>query len=320
MVILRFAVVGIMAQATMAGTIAVRREHTCATRDPSPEEQGLWKRQQNEVDNGRSIELGAAFHFCCVSETDCPSDGIAKNEINVMNEFYAPAQINFKLQNTSRIIDASCGQTDVTDQATMDNLKMKSHQGDVGTLNIVYVPTNEGPGAKGYCVIPPPSDNIGQIFGRKDGCVVATSTLPGQSRFGGDDKDVTSVHEAGHWLGLQHWNEGNGGPGFNRRQTGGTRNIMVPFQITGQGIKYQFDQSQIPIRFPKGMMARNPALGVPPISRGVRDFHKVLRALEMGKILQALATRGILLALAISKVALHRDSLKTLKTSTARGF
>ncbi|KAF4511729.1 hypothetical protein G6O67_003501 [Ophiocordyceps sinensis] len=245
MMILCFAVAGFLTQTTMAGTMAVG-QHTCATRDLSPEEQGLWKRQRNEEDNGREIELGAAFHFCCVSEADCPSDELAKQEIKVMNEFYAPAQIRFKIDNTTRIIDAVCEQTDVTDQATMDMLKVQSHQGSVATLNIVYVPTNQGPGAKGYCVIPPPSDNIGQIFGRKDGCVVATSTLPGQSRYG-DDKDVTSVHEAGHWLGLQHWNEGGGsGRPFNRRQTGGTQNIMVPYQITGQGIKYQFDQSQIP--------------------------------------------------------------------------
>lgn len=158
---------------------------------------------------------------------------MAKNEINVMNEHYAPAKIKFNLKNTTQINDPSCSRTDVTDATTMDNFKAQSHTGGTDTLNIVYVPTNEGPGTKGICIIPPPDGNIASSVGDKDGCVVATSTLPGQAKdSGGDGKDVTSVHEAGHWLSLEHTTESSGsGYGSRRRQSGETRNIMEPVQM-----------------------------------------------------------------------------------------
>ncbi|KJZ72202.1 hypothetical protein HIM_08467 [Hirsutella minnesotensis 3608] len=239
---LRFLLAGSMAQVAMAGAIP-SGGRICGTQDLTAQNDSVWATQERVADNGSVIELNAAFHFCCVSNDECPSDEVAKHEIEVMNRHYDPAQIKFHLQNTTRMYDARCGQTSVTDQAYMDSLKEQTHQGGTNTLNIVYVPTNKGPGTKGYCVIPPASNNIRQIFGRKDGCVVSDSTLPGNGR--GSDNDVTSVHEAGHWLGLQHWNE-NRGPGFSRRQMGQTRNIMDAWQITGSGIKYEFAQSQIP--------------------------------------------------------------------------
>ncbi|KJZ74199.1 hypothetical protein HIM_06430 [Hirsutella minnesotensis 3608] len=239
---------GLLASTSMAGPVAPPVEHNCATENVSPEIRSLWARQQSsQPDNGQDIELGAVFHFCCSSQSNCPTDDVANNGIKVMNEFYAPAKLKFNLRNTTRINDPICSQTDVTDTNTMDSLKAQSHQGGTDTLNIVYVPTNEGPGTKGVCIIPPPSNDIAASVGDKDGCVVALSTLPGQAKKGqGDPKDVTSVHEAGHWLGLQHTPEtgGNNG-GFSRRQYGGTRNIMEPVQITGEGIKYQFNQDQI---------------------------------------------------------------------------
>ncbi|KJZ74602.1 hypothetical protein HIM_05952 [Hirsutella minnesotensis 3608] len=238
MAILNLFLAASLAASALAGPVAVAKHRTCATRDLSSDEMQRLKRRQNKPDPGNTIELDAAFHFCCSSDADCPTDDVAKKELDLMNEFFGPAQITFNLKNTSRINDNRCSQTDVTDQNTMDNLKKDRHQGTTGTLNIVYLPTNEGPGTKGVCVIPP-GNNIGRSLGGVDGCVVAMDTLPkgGKEKRQNGAGDITSVHEAGHWLGLQHADQQGGGTP--------SRNIMEPTQVPNAGIDYKFDQNQI---------------------------------------------------------------------------
>ncbi|KAM4061415.1 Metallopeptidase, catalytic domain protein [Hirsutella rhossiliensis] len=187
MAMLPLIVTGVMASVTMAGTIDTRSQpgHSCGTRDLSPEERMMFKRQRPQPDDNQLIELGAAMTFCC-SGANCPSDNVAQNAVDQMNSFYKMCNIQFNLQNVSQTQDQRC-QAGLQDNAAMDNLKSQVHTGNTSTLNIVYVNTNQGAGVKGVCVIPQPQTNIAQAVGSKDGCVVATDTLPKHN--GGNDAD-----------------------------------------------------------------------------------------------------------------------------------
>lgn len=160
-------------------------------------------------------------------------DDVAQKAVDFMNSVLDGAKIKFNLGNVSRIDNVRCN-AGLTDNQAMDSLKAEVHQGNTSTLNLVYVPTNQGPGVKGVCVLPQPGDDIASNIGSKDGCVVAADTLTDNS-----GASITTTHEMGHWLSLPHVNGGGqsrgGGPfnrvssGHLRRQSGGGEgNVMEP--------------------------------------------------------------------------------------------
>lgn len=75
MVMLPFLVSGLMASASIAGTIDMRSQpvHHCGTRSVGPEERELFERQASQPDNGEDINLGFVVHFCCGQGAECPS-------------------------------------------------------------------------------------------------------------------------------------------------------------------------------------------------------------------------------------------------------
>lgn len=103
MVKLSMLMAGLAASATMAGVVEKRNERRCATRDLTPEEKDLRKRQmgegfsgRNDIDDGdqgggnqgggnqggtiqggtqggANVTLGVVFHNCCSSPKECPS-------------------------------------------------------------------------------------------------------------------------------------------------------------------------------------------------------------------------------------------------------
>lgn len=270
---LLFLVSGLMAAACIANPMDMtsRPVHYCGARSVSAEEREIFKRQGSQPDNGADINLGCVVHLCCVQGAKCPSvsrdleyierrakfpmltlyvkDSVAQKAVDQMNAFLDGSKIKFTMQNISRIDDARCT-AGLTDGQAMDSLKAEVHQGNTSTLNIVYLPTNQGAGVKGVCVLPQPGTNIARSIGNKDGCVVAMDTLPNESRGNGGTGEgnppggllggllgglfgrqsgtgintrqasPTTTHEMGHWLSLPH--AGQGG------QTGGAgvRNIM----------------------------------------------------------------------------------------------
>lgn len=185
-------------------------------------------------------------------------DNVAQEAADQMNSFIDGSKIQFILQNVSRIDNARCVAGLEKNQA-MDALKAEVHQGNTSTLNIVYVPTNQGAGVKGVCVVPQPGSDIAQAIGSSDGCVVAMDTLPddnggngadgvqggqggsngGGGQFGGlfgrlfrrqsgggdaSGASTTTTHEMGHWLSLQHSGEGG-------VRGGGVGNIMEAVSV-----------------------------------------------------------------------------------------
>ncbi|OAQ69237.1 metalloprotease 1 [Pochonia chlamydosporia 170] len=264
---LLFLVSGLMAAACVANPMDMtsRPVHYCGARSVSAEEREIFKRQGSQPDNGADINLGCVVHLCCVQGAKCPSDSVAQKAVDQMNAFLDGSKIKFTMQNVSRIDDARCT-AGLTNGQAMDSLKAEVHQGNTSTLNIVYLPTNQGAGVKGVCVLPQPGTNIARSIGNKDGCVVAMDTLPNESRGNGGTGEgnppggqlggllgslfgrqsgtgintrqasPTTTHEMGHWLSLPH--AGLGG------QTGGAgvRNIMDAVSVNG--VQYKFSQAQ----------------------------------------------------------------------------
>lgn len=211
------------------------------------------------------MPLGKLLRFRIRRKTRKPStltchlkDDVAQKAVDDMNTFIDGAKINFQLQNVSRIDNARCT-GGLENKRAMDALKAEVHQGNTSTLNLVYVPTNQGPGVKGVCVLPQPGTNIASNIGSQDGCVIAIDTLPddnggdptngGRGKPGGNNgrrspedttgSSITTTHEMGHWLSLPHVNEGGQIPSvapikrsssgrFRRQIGGGSGNVMEP--------------------------------------------------------------------------------------------
>lgn len=163
-----------------------------------------------------------------------------------MNSVLEGSGISFNLENVSRTTNNLCA-SGLANVQTFDSLKAELHQGNASTLNIVYVQTNQGRGLKGMCTMPPPGIDVASKIGRRDGCVVAMDTLPRGN--GSDSIDgvggvlITTTHEMGHWLTLEHVKEAGEalGPGgqaggvfgrlFRRRRGSSIGNVMEPWSM-----------------------------------------------------------------------------------------
>ncbi|KAF4511758.1 hypothetical protein G6O67_000969 [Ophiocordyceps sinensis] len=259
---------GLMAAASMASPIDPEEEggySTCGNSDPSPEESKLWARQLGQNDNNEELTMKVSFSFCCPSQGECEFDAVAKGneELRIMNECYSACNIKWTLLNSTKITDdVRCRTTSLDrNKDQLEGLKLKSRDGGSEVCNVLYLPSNQAAGKKGECIAPKPGSpappkNLGFV----DSCVVAMNTLPGVkgATTGGARQqespprpaaktatcpvgaDITTVHECGHFLSLQHV----GGDKLRRRQRGGSGNVMDAVQHVGS--TYRFDPSQCP--------------------------------------------------------------------------
>jgi hypothetical protein len=133
------------------------------------------------------------------------SDSDLKEQVQVMNETYAPMQIGFTLGGIDRTTNAkwmgasmfSTGETD---------MKTKLRQGDSTALNVYTTAATDG--TLGWATFPWDYSNKPKM----DGVVIHFQTLP-NGALAAYNLGMTLVHEAGHWLGLYHTFQGgcNGG-------------------------------------------------------------------------------------------------------------
>ncbi|TQV90596.1 hypothetical protein V2A60_008272 [Cordyceps javanica] len=200
-----------MASAAVAvpASIEARSGAQCAVPETGLGQPELLSRATNLLDNGQDININIVMHFCCSAGEKCPRDEIAQAEIELMNSFVSSARITFSLEAVKHIDNTKC-KSDINRWDDMLDLITDVRQGDASTLNIVYVQGNRGDGTKGVCSQPRLGARLSDQALAMDGCVVAMDTLPE----GNDGKDpvypAITIHEAGHWLSLDHTVGDNG--------------------------------------------------------------------------------------------------------------
>ncbi|ROT37214.1 metalloprotease [Sodiomyces alkalinus F11] len=197
--------------ATVAGDVI-----RCATSEPPIEnlaDNAVFAVQEAEAREGLAtaryspapIVVPTVFHV--VSISDRPQDGYLSDEtlmaqLDVMNEDYAPWNIEFSLINVTRTINVVWA----NDQQALP-MRRALRQGDYSTLNVYFL-TNAS-GYLGYCTYPRQVEEGSDIFYR-DGCVVLADSVPGGAltRY---NLGRTATHEVGHWMNLAHTFQGGCG-------------------------------------------------------------------------------------------------------------
>lgn len=127
---------------------------------------------------------------------------MVRNQLNVMNQDFAPHGISFNLQGTTRTINPTWAQ-DGNEMA----MKRELRQGGYNALNLYFVRTLGGP--FGYCYFPTSNASPGSTAFIRDGCTILSSTVPGGSSTN-YNLGKTATHEVGHWLNLYHTFQGSG--------------------------------------------------------------------------------------------------------------
>jgi hypothetical protein len=178
----------------------------------------------------------------------CLKKNVAEQVVDEMNFYIKDANIKYHLENISHITDARCN-VGLDDEGRTADLKSKVHQGNSSVLNLVYMPRDQSGKTLGTCVVPVPGQDVATDIGSQDGCVVGDDTLPkdngsdstgsargnpgGRNGHGGQSRNllgrqvgqkrispVTTTHEMGHWLGLEH--VGGRGQSMQIPQEGGS--------------------------------------------------------------------------------------------------
>ncbi|XP_044723759.1 uncharacterized protein HRG_01655 [Hirsutella rhossiliensis] len=264
----------------MAGPIEVEdnvAHFGCGNADLTAEEHSVYSRQlganRPQNDDGSEIPLPLSFAFCCTQESDCPFDAqeMGQKETEVMNEYWNTLGINWNLATSVKISNDSRCKLEILSgqQPDLESLKSAVRAPGSEQLTILSMPSNKGAGTKGQCIVPqgePPLKKNEQSF--VDGCVIAMDTLPGMENAGAGKRptqnggsgggfgrffrrqqeqrqrpSITTVHEAGHWLGLEHEPQ-PGGQGFRagRRRAAQRGNVMEPW--SRPGVNYEFNDRQ----------------------------------------------------------------------------
>ncbi|KAJ0120080.1 metalloprotease mep1 [Diaporthe amygdali] len=136
------------------------------------------------------------------------TDKMIDDQMTVLNETYAPHNIQFTVANVSHTVNDAW-----TAQARIREKALALRRGGYDALNLYLdtgLMTNAG-SATGLCSFPvedPAGTGInGTSWAIYDGCFVSPGTMPGGPGVPwepADNKGKTATHEVGHWLGLFH--------------------------------------------------------------------------------------------------------------------
>lgn len=120
-------------------------------------------------------------------------------QIQVLNDNFAPSGITFTLKDADWTIDA--GWAKFQDQLQM---KKQLRKGTYGSLNLYY--HTELDDYLGVCYYPDDAPEGSELW-FLDGCDIISGSMPG-GNLGSYNEGKTTVHEVGHWFGLIHTFEG----------------------------------------------------------------------------------------------------------------
>ncbi|HEY5923687.1 MAG TPA: zinc metalloprotease [Kofleriaceae bacterium] len=180
----------------------------CGTRHLTIEERD---RIEAEVANRMSVSGGPLnvtgatidVHFHVITNTSGAgnvSDSMIANQVDVLNDAFAPTGYSFRLVSTDRTAN-NIWFTAGPGTSGEQQMKNALRRGTADDLNIYS--SNPGGGLLGWATFPSsyasrPSD---------DGVVLLYASLPGGGAVPYDEGD-TGTHEVGHWMGLYHTFQG----------------------------------------------------------------------------------------------------------------
>ncbi|KAM0396516.1 hypothetical protein HYE67_002095 [Fusarium culmorum] len=152
-------------------------------------------------DQGKNIEVKTFVHIVAASEKEEDgylTDDTVKSEIELLNKSYNPWDFSFKLAKITRTINETWAYNYGDwpgGKDTEPEMRAALREGSYKDLNLFFV-TDMVP--RGKCELPVPGATDDTVLA--DGCIMKPKTrgvLP-------PTFDQVTIHEAGHWFGLEH--------------------------------------------------------------------------------------------------------------------
>lgn len=172
-------------------------------------EEDLFIREEKKETKERNmapVSFDVYWHIIYANETKeggYVSDDRIKQQMEILNADYKSTNISWVLKNITRIGDENAFTNIYPGSEAEKAIKAEYHKGDSTVLNIFTAQFNSTTKSLGFASLP--STYLRDPL--SDGLIIRHSTLPG-----GDQPNYnhgrTTVHEAGHWLGLYHTFEG----------------------------------------------------------------------------------------------------------------
>jgi hypothetical protein len=125
---------------------------------------------------------------------------MVSKQMTLLQTTYQRYNIIFNLKGVKYILNR-----DWANNVGEYEMKQFLRKGDYGTLNLYYVKTVGGDDDRSIARCPLPASDVhaGDDQFVMDGCVILAQTMPGGDQ-AGVDLGMTTIHEVGHWFGLQH--------------------------------------------------------------------------------------------------------------------
>ncbi|KAM0215296.1 hypothetical protein ACHAPA_009859 [Fusarium lateritium] len=148
----------------------------------------------------KNVEIKTYIHIIAASEKEEDnylSDESVQGQVDILNKYYKPWDFSFKVAKINRIVNESWADLDTGPGMPdyEDDLRLAVRQGSYKDLNLIFIRDMI---PSGKCELPIPNPTKQDVI--NDGCIMRPNE-PGQLP---PKYDRVTVHEVGHWLGLEH--------------------------------------------------------------------------------------------------------------------